>query len=119
MVSIPEAIDRAGKVLSQRKGSTPLTRREIVEETLKQGDSKWSRSSIMPDDFCYNRKNKGSRPDELCVFLASHPEKSGGPYLYKGRGYFGLTCNLSRKTSSIRKPSIKSSSTNGYRSQSQ
>jgi hypothetical protein len=41
----------------------------------------------MPDDFCYNRKNKGSRPDELCVFLTANREKSGGPYEYKGRGY--------------------------------
>ena len=69
MASIPEAIDRAGKALSQRNGGAPLTKQEIVDETLRNGDPKWSRGSIMPDDFCYNRKNKGSRPDELCGWL--------------------------------------------------
>jgi hypothetical protein len=87
MASIPEAIDRAGKVLSQRNGNRPLTKKEIVDETLKLGNSKWARSSVMPDDFCYNRKNKGSRPDELCVFVTTNPENSGGPYEYKGKGY--------------------------------
>jgi hypothetical protein len=87
MASIPEVIDRAGKVLSQRNGNMPLTKKEIVDENLRQGDPKWKRSSVMPDDFCYNRKNKGSRPDELCVFLTTNREKSGGPYVYMGKGY--------------------------------
>jgi hypothetical protein len=87
MASIPEAIDRAGKILSQKNGGQPLSKQEIVDETLRNGDPKWSRGSIMPDDFCYNRKNKGSRPDELCVFLAINAERSGGPYVYKGKGY--------------------------------
>lgn len=87
MASIPEAIDRAGKILSQRNGNSPLTTKEIIDETLKLGDPKWKRSSVMPDDFCYNRKNRGSRPDELCVFLTTNSEKNGGPYVYVGKNY--------------------------------
>lgn len=87
MASIPEVIDQAGQALSQRNGNRPLTKKDIVDETLKRGSPVWKRGSIMPDDFCYNRKNKGSRPDELCVFLAVNREKSGGPYEYKGKGY--------------------------------
>jgi hypothetical protein len=86
--SIPEAIDRTGKVLSQKNGDKPLSKQEIVDETLKNGDPKWSRGSIMPDDFCYNRKNKGSRPDELCVFVAINPEKSGDHTCTKERATF-------------------------------
>jgi hypothetical protein len=86
-VSIPEVIDRAAQMLSQKNGNRPLTKREIIDENLKLGDPQWSRTSVMPDDFCYNRKNKGSRPDDLCIFLTTTPEKSGGPYVYKGRNH--------------------------------
>jgi hypothetical protein len=84
-MDIPLAMDFSAQRLSKLNGNKPVTREEVIEETLKHG--KWSRGSIMPDDFCYNRKNKGSRPNELCIFLTVNSEKSGGPYVYKGRGY--------------------------------
>jgi hypothetical protein len=85
--SIPEAMDQAAQLLSQKNGNRPLTKKEIIDETLKQGNPTWSRTSVMPDDFCYNRKNKGSRPDDLCIFVTLNPEKNGGPYEYKGKNY--------------------------------
>lgn len=84
-MDIPFAVNVAGEKLSKLNGHRPITREEIIKETLTHG--KWSRASIMPDDFCYNRKNKGSRPNELCIFLTVNPEKSGGPYTYVGRDY--------------------------------
>jgi hypothetical protein len=80
-LSIPDAMDRAGKLLQQRYGNRPIPRADLIREVLSLGN--WSEGSIMPYDFCYNRENKGSRPLNQRVFL----EAGGGQYKYVGRNY--------------------------------
>jgi len=79
-LSIPDAIDRAGRLLQERYGDRPIPRADIVREVLRLGN--YSPSSIMPSDFCYNRTDKDARPIRYCVFL-SVP----GGYQYVGRKY--------------------------------
>jgi hypothetical protein len=82
-MTIPDAIDRAGKHLRELNGDKPLTRHAIIRETMQYGN--WSPGSIIPSDFCYNRTNAGGRPPHYWVFLMLDPDRDTGLYTYFGR----------------------------------
>jgi hypothetical protein len=84
-MTIPDAIDQAGRRLQQLSGNNPIARDAIVKETLKYGD--WSPTSVIPSDFCYNRTNVAARPAKYRVFLMADPNLDNGLYLHVGRGY--------------------------------
>jgi hypothetical protein len=89
-MTIPDAIDRAGKHLQELSGGRALTREAIINETLRYGN--WSPASIIPSDFCYNRTNKAARQPQYWIFLMVDPDRDTGLYRYVGRnyGYRGL-----------------------------
>jgi hypothetical protein len=80
-ISIPTAMDQAGKRLQGRYGGEPIPRQDIIREVLKRG--KWDQESCSPSDYCYNLTNKGSRLARYRVFLRVAP----GKYRYVGRDY--------------------------------
>ena len=82
-LSIPDAVDQAGKHLKELYGDKPIPRKAIVSEVQKMGS--WPAHSIIPSDFCYNRENEDSRPSKYRVFLWE--EGGRGNYKYVGRSY--------------------------------
>lgn len=77
-LAIPVAMERAAKKLSTTYGNR-IPRATIIEEVLRLGN--FNSASIIPSDFCYNRRNKGSRSVRLFIW---HP---GGQYEYVGPEY--------------------------------
>jgi hypothetical protein len=78
-MNIPQALKQAGIELQKEFGDNyiPVSRlRERAHELCG-----FPKTSILPSDFCYNRKNKGSRKPEM--FL----RKEGDFYQYVGEGY--------------------------------
>lgn len=77
---LAKAVNEAGQKL-QRKFEGWIPRRAIVEEVARRG--RWKRSSVMPSDYCYNRRNKSPQSHRWNIFIW-HP---GGRYEYVGPNY--------------------------------
>lgn len=70
------------------KGNT-FKRNEII--TLVHEKTGANRSSIIPSDYCYNRRNRGIKFPQMCLFerLETGNYKYLGPnYSYSGPVYF-------------------------------
>jgi hypothetical protein len=77
-VSVPAALKRAAIELQKEFGDA------IPGARLKERAHElcgYPLTSIIPSDFCYNRKNKGSRKPEMFLW------KGEGLYQYVGEGY--------------------------------
>jgi hypothetical protein len=79
LMNIPQALKQAGIELQKEIGDKymPVSRlRERAHELCG-----YPETSILPSDFCYNRKNKGSRKPEMFLW------KEGDFYRYVGESY--------------------------------
>jgi hypothetical protein len=77
---IAKAVNKAGQEL-RRKFGDRIRRSDIQDEAARSG--RWKRTSIMPSDYCYNRRNKDARSNRWNVFIWN----AGGSYQYVGPNY--------------------------------
>jgi hypothetical protein len=77
-LSIPEALEKAAQELNTIYGNR-IPRQKLIAETLKLGQ--FNESSIIPSDYCFNRRNEGSRKTPMFLWYPS------STYEYVGRNY--------------------------------
>src|SRR5450830_264174 len=81
-LSRADVLEHAGKKLRAQYGDKAIPRKEIVEEACK--NSKYTESSILPSDFCYNCLNKD--PVSASMSNAMFVKVDRGWYEFLGRG---------------------------------
>jgi serine/threonine protein kinase len=77
-ISVPSALKQAALALKE-EFRDKIPRSVLIERAHRLCGR--PPTSIIPSDFCYNRKNKGSRKPEIFIW------KDGGFYQYVGEGY--------------------------------